>query len=392
MLRRSLGICLALSALTATIAGAAGSPPPPSVEITRSPGGSLGPALSGAAVIWASPTTVYSSRGGRKHEIWQAPPVGIPADFQLDPNSPVKNVDRDIESMASSPAMTAFIASANLREGGVCSETEPHCHMPPALVTPIFFELLAGPPDGPFVRVEGGRRPCSQLQWLARTIDVAGSTVVVSETRRSCRQDAPRTPSRVALIDRGGGRMTRTVLAQSNDGYFDDVALTARYAAWELHLQAKTFVTVYDRLKRTVAYRALVDPYSSDIDMDLQNDGTVVGFSVQPVCGDSGAFIASLAQPRFRRLRVTGYGIKVRVARGALAFMRPSSCALEGIHAQLVLRRLGGSTTVVAGGDGQPVPLPEGFDFDGRRIAYFATVFGADGRRQFFALYVARVR
>jgi hypothetical protein len=389
MLRRSAGICAALSALTAAIAGAAASPRPPPTEITRAPGGSVGPALSGTTVIWASATNVYSARGGRPHVIWQAPPVGFPDDIPPDANGDVRKVDQDITSVAASPTMTAFVASANLREGWAC---EPRCPSPPVLITPVFFELLAGPPDGPFVRVEGGRKACSQAQWLARKIDVAGSSVVVSETPRSCKQDAPWTPSRVVLIDRGRGRMTRRVLARSNDGYFDDVALTARYAAWEVHLQAKSFVTVYDRLERKVAYRTRVDPYRSDIDMDLQNDGTVVGFSVQRVCGDYAGFIASLAQPRFRRLGVSGYGIKVRMARGAVAFMRPSSCVVERVHPQLVLRPLGGSTTVIVGGDRHLEPLPEGFDFDGRRIAYFATVFGADGKRQYLALYVARAR
>lgn len=394
MLRRSLGICLSLSALTVTIGGAAGSPPPPPTEITRSPGsGVVGPALSGTTVIWgASPATVYSARGGRQHAIWQARPVGIPPDIHLDPSSPVKNVDQGIESVAASPAMTAFVASASLRESWVCGDVEPRCHTPPAIITPIFFELLVGPPDGPFVRVEGGRRPCSQPQWLAQKIDVAGSSVVVSETPRSCRQNAPWTPSRVVLIDRGRERMTRTVLARSNDGSFDDVALTARYAAWEVHFQAKSLVTVYDRLKRKVAYRALVDPYRSDIDMDLQNDGTVVGFSdVQPRCTDYAVFIASLAHPRLRRLGVTGYGLKVRVARGALAFVRPSRCGFEGSHAQLVVRQFGGATTVVAPGEGQLIPQWDYFDFDGRRAAYAAEVIGADGKRR-LAIFIALVR
>lgn len=389
MLRRSLGICFVLSALTVTIAGAAGSPPP--TEITRSPGGSVGPALSGATVIWASPTNVYSARGGHQHAIWQAPPVGIPPDMPLSPDFLDKRIEREVEFVAASPAMTAFVASATLREGLSC---EPRCVAPPALLTPIFFALLVGPPEGPFVRVEGERKPCSQAQWLARKIDVAGSSVVVSETPRSCRQDAPRTPSRVVLIDRGRGRTTRTVLARSNDGYFDHVALTPQYAAWEEHRDApaKSTITVYDRSKRRAAYRMVVD--SQYPELDLQRDGTLVVASdtntLRP-CGSRELSLASRARPRLRPLGAFATGYKVRVAGGAVVYTRIRSCE-NPMRSELVVRRLGGSTTVVAGDDRQLEPLLEGFDFDGERVAYFATVFGADGKRQFFALYVARVR
>jgi hypothetical protein len=78
------------------------------------------------------------------------------------------------------------------------------------------------------------------------------------------------------------------------------------------------------------------------------------------------------------------------MARGALAFMRPSRCGFEGSHGQLAVRRFGGATTVVASGEGQPEPLFEGFDFDGRRVAYFATVIGPDGKRK-LALFISRV-
>lgn len=355
MSRKAIGPVLA--ALTLTFSGAAGSSAPTPIEIVRPTGFGVGPALSGSTVLWGSPDTLYSARGGREHAIWIAPLVGIPPDIPLDSYAPDKRVERDIESVAASPLTTAFVASATLREGYICTESEPRCHTPPAITTPIFSELFVGPPDGPFVRIEGAPSPCRRKQWLARKIDVAGSSVVVSETPRSCRQDAPWTPSRVVLVERSRARVTRTIMARSNNGYFDDVAVTPRYAAWEVVIQSKSVLTVYDRLQRKVAYRARVDRVSSDLVMDLQDSGTLVvasdlGSPSPSPCQILELSSASPSRPRLRPLGVTAIGYRVRTAGGAVTYTRAVVCE-NPPHPQVVVRRLGGSTTVVAGGDCQ---------------------------------------
>jgi hypothetical protein len=395
MLRQAVGIGLALAVLTVAIGRTAGSPPPTQTVRVVIEGLSAGPALSGATVVWGGRDAVYSARGGRQHAIWHAPTVEIPPDIPVYQPELPRSVLLRIESIAASPSTTAVIDSATAVERGTCSNG---CHIPPGSYTPIFSELLGGPREGPLVRVEGRRTPCGKPQWLARKLDVAGASVIVAETARSCKLDAPLTPSRVVLVERDRGRVTRTILSRSNLGAFDDVALTTRYAAWEVHYRPKSFVTVYDRLERRVAYRARVDPYRSDIDLDMQADGAVVGFSpvappapVRPVCTGAAPLIATLAHPRFRRLGFTGYDIRVRVARGAVAFMRPSGCGTEDAHPQLVVRQLGGATTVVAGGDGKPVPEFDYFDFDGPRVAWATVTTGADGKRS-LAIEVARIR
>jgi hypothetical protein len=381
MLRQAAGVGLALVAVAvgAAIGPAVGSNPPTETVPVVADGVYAGPALSSAIVVWGGRGGVYSARGGQ-HAIWRAPVVEIPSDIPVYQPGWQRSVRRRVDAVAASPTTTAVIAAATAIERLVCDN---RCHTPPAYATPIFSELLVGPPEGPLIRVEGGRRPCGQPQWLARKIDVAGSSVVVSEIPRSCRQDAPSTPSRVVLVERGRGRLKRTILARSRGGGFDDVALTTRYAAWELHSRPASFVTVYDRVERKVAYRARVDTYSSDIEMDLQADGTLVGFSPAPLlCADSAALMASRAHPQLRPLGLSGYGTRVRVAHGEVAFMHASSCGNpEGAHPQLVVRQIGGGTTVLAGGDGQPIPLAEYFDFDGRRAAYVVVGTGADGMR-----------
>jgi len=186
--------------------------------------------------------------------------------------------------------------------------------------------------------------------------------------------------------------MTRTVLARSNEGSFDDVALTERYAAWGEHRlsSSKSIITVYDRSKQRVAYRTVVDSLYPEL--DLQRDGTLVVASEVSgrTCQSLALSLASPARPRLRPLGAIATGDKVRLAGGSVAYTRIVSCD-HASNPQLVVRQLGGPTTVVAGGEGQPEPLLERFDFDGRRVAYFATVIGGDGKRKLL-LFVARVR
>jgi hypothetical protein len=360
--------------LAALLTAMASAGPGTGGEIARIPsgGGVYSLALAGSDTVWTTFRTVQSARDGHVRTIWQAHDVAIPPDIRRHEGYDAR-LPHGVPIVAGSAKLVAIVVTAALYEMPHCA---PRC-LAPGYFTPLWAQLLVKPRGRPFFRLEGDLQPCRRPQWLVQKVDVWGSSAIVSETSRKCGNERTQLPpSRVVLIDGIGHRLTRRVLAVSNRSFFDDVSLAGRFASWEARRTVDSIVTVYDRSRRRVSYRATAPRGSrGDVESDLSADGTIVAVSEPTVRCGYGVLLASRAHPSFRRVSV-GAGLRVRIVGRSVAFIGRPSCR-DGVS-QLVVERLGGRTTTFPGEPGNPAPIADQFDFDGTNVAYASRVTGAD--------------
>lgn len=269
-----------------------------------------GPAFTGSRVSWTTNTAgVYTSQPVNR--VWQAPAV------QPD------RVQR-LTAVSGSSLRVAFIRRVERLQH--CDVICPHGPRPVER-----SDVLAGPPRGPFRRLNRG---------LALDVDVDGSRIIYSDTGR-------------VVLD-------RRTLASADGVEYPDVALAGRFAAWTEVPRGQNFIyapralVVYDVRAGRIAYRLVAAPF---VDIDLAADGTVAfGEDPTPVGGPNGGVAwASVAEPWPHYLPGDAIPYEIRIASGRIASFGKG---------ELTVRTLAGAAVA-------SLPAAYGaFDFDGRRLAY----------------------
>ena len=209
----------------------------------------------------------------------------------------------------------------------------------------VAFRLsTAGTPGGRYQELEPDLFGC--MSPRAGRIDADGDLVVYTRCRRE---------HNVVLYDVVRRRVVEELAIRRY--CCSDLAVAGRYLAWASGLG--NVVTVYDRIRRRIAYRAYLGAPDYLAAIDLQRDGTLA-------VAHAGRIVwFSRAQPRPHEVPIRA----LQPPRLRLVDDRLLTLERRPAGAALVLLDLRGRRRVVAGFGGRTSTAAE-FDFDGRRVTW----------------------